>query len=252
MRDDTSRESHLGTLRSEFDDDGSVLHPGFETLSTLVSSVRAAFMSFRIGPEQAAELCRDLRLTSTDGYEWTMGATSGAWFRRKVGERSWIKSAMPLSVTPVDSGPVWLQEGIGHRLLAAEQATSAKQEVVVAESAGRDTHAALNPFQSTDTSSVPESQSTATFERGEPRASAVRSSASNYDWLLDEWETADRTRRDTLPGTLPASVRSDDALSSLLTETVGPVDRDGASQGAEAPVERGGINPEDFFLKPDE
>ena len=202
MVGETPRESILGTLRSEFDEDDSTLRPEFETLSTLVSSVRSAYLAFRLTPEQAATICADLRLDGSDGNEWTVGVTSGAWFRRRAGERAWVKTSMPLDIEPVyDAAPAWLQEGIGGRLLAAE--TQARESVRVERDGEEDNERGfINPFQRKDAG-------VETITVVAPRSSAQPRPVvgdDDADWLFEEWAELDRPAvgaRPQLPPRVP-------------------------------------------------
>lgn len=252
MAGDTPRESILGTLRSEFDDDDSTLHPEFETLSTLVSSVRSAYLAFRLTPEQAATICADLRLNGSDGNEWTVGATSGAWFRRRVGERAWTKTSMPLDVEPVyDSAPSWLQEGIGGRLLVAEK--QAREPVRVERDEADETateRGVINPFQRKDTG-------VETITVVAPRSSAQPRpvvAGDDADWLFEEWAELDRgpvVSRPQLPTNLPEDLQADRQLAETIDAQAPPAPRAGSERSGDAPVERSGsVNPEDFFLRP--
>ena len=247
---DETPDGLLGTLRSELDeDDGGGLHPNFEILAGLVVAVRTAFTSFRINPAQAAELCARLRLKGRDGNEWTIGATSGSWYRRRIGETVWQKSPLPINVVPVDGeAPSWLTDGIAGDILAAEKA--ARDDAAVdgetsdaAEDADHpyDTGAfgagAINPFQrkNTDVGDV-------------GVASATRAPVSNtvdVGWLLEEWEELEREserHRENAP-----------EIGADRGNERGPVSRAGSDVDAKAPVERdGAISPDDYFLRPDD
>lgn len=270
LRDDVFQDNLLGTLRSELDDDDDGgLHPSFEILAGLVVTVRTAYTSFRINPRQAAEICADLRLSGRDGNEWTVGATSGAWYRRRTGEKVWQKSPLPINVVPVDGrAPAWLSEGVAARILAAEKDVAEAEEVddgddVDAGSGDVDGNdlfgkGVINPFQrkNVDESSLPTAVVATT--PGSP-VSAV----GDVDWILEEWEELDReieasatTTRNTgtLPRTLPKDVDADTASSRYLDEDKPPVERTGSDVPGDGPVERddGPITPDDYFLRPDD
>lgn len=268
---DETPDSLLGTLRSELDeDDDGGLHPSFEILAGLVVTVRTAYTSFRITPEQAARICASLRLEGRDGNEWTVGATSGAWYRRRTGETVWQKSPLPINVIPVDgAAPKWLAEGIAGEILAAEQAAQRKadetdgddgedQEHGTHEGDGSDIFArgAINPFQrkNVDESALP------VVAANTPKTVAS-SSAMDIDWILEEWEEFDRevetTRSQTaarggVSGKLPPELDPDEALRNSL-DADAPTARTGSDVEGDAPVERDGpISPDDYFLRPDD
>lgn len=249
MTTDSSRESILGTLRSEFDEDDSTLHVEFETLATLVGAARSAFLAFRLTPEQAATICAGLRLTGSDGNEWTVGASSGAWFRRHQGDPTWVKTSMPLDVAPVYvQRPLWLQEGIGSQLLAAEQQIRDQSDTAAVDTSGE--RGTINPFQRKDaeyeTTTVLTPRSTAT-----PRMAPTD---DNGDWLFAEWDGLERDRsakRPSLPRVLPEELQTDTALAAAIGDGDAPVERVGSDRDGDAPVERGSVSPEDFFLPPE-
>jgi hypothetical protein len=247
MSDDKTREGSLGTLRSEFDDDEtpSGVHPDFETLSGLMSTVRNAYMAYRLSPEQAATICAELRLLGNDGFEWSVGASSGAWYKRRTGEGSWSKSPMPINVSPVYAqAPSWLNEGIANRIMAAEKelkATAQNQEAPA--------EVAINPFQRKDMTDNP-----VVIPAGSKPRQTSRM-GDDVDWLLEEWDSTTRTT--SLPQNLPADLDADQAMLRALEDTPGPVGRQGENAAADGPVERGSgagkpFNPEDFFLPPED
>lgn len=264
MDTDESADSLLGTLRSELDEDeDGGLHPSFEVLAGLVVTVRTAYTSFRLSPEQAAMICADLRILGRDGYEWTVGATTGSWYKRRTGETVWQKSPLPINVLPADGAtPSWLTEGIAGRILAAEQATKERAEderqeekEPVDDPFGR---GVINPFQRkhVDESALPVVSVSA--PTGIPTASTM-----DVDWLLEEWEDFERenagaareTQRPTggLPAKLPKDIDPAEAESRYLDEALAPVERAGSDQSADAPVERDGpITPDDYFLRPED
>jgi hypothetical protein len=264
---DDLQDNLLGTLRSELDEDDDGLHPSFEILAGLVVTVRIAYTSFRISPRQAAEICADLRLNGRDGNEWTVGATSGAWYRRRSGETVWQKSPLPINVLPVEgSVPAWMSEGISARIAAAEKNLQ-DAEVVDAAAVGTDGEedaaregddffgkGVINPFQrkNVDESSLPTAVVAAA--PGMPV-----SSVGDVDWILEEWEELDReisaakpaetvvTRRPAKDGDEQRTERG------YLDEEQAPVERAGSDVAADGPVERDGpITPDDYFLRPDD
>jgi hypothetical protein len=250
MATDDSRESILGTLRSEFDDDDSTLHAEFETLATLIGAARSAFLSFRLTPEQAASICAGLRLVGSDGNEWTVGVASGAWFRRRQGDPAWTKTVMPLDVSPVyTQRPLWIQEGIGSQLLAAEQQIRDQGRSAADETS--DERGIINPFQRKDA----EYDSTTAMTPRSNAAPRAMQTDDNSDWLFAEWDELERGRseqRPSLPAVLPEELQADRSLAAAISNVDGPVERAGSDHDADAPVDRGSVSPEDFFLPPEE
>ena len=270
MDADETVDNLLGTLRSELDeDDDGGLHPNFEILAGLVVTVRTAYTSFRITPEQAARICAQLRLEGRDGNEWTVGATSGAWYRRRTGETIWQKSPLPINVIPVDGVvPKWLSEGIAAEILAAEKATMAAAQsdeedagTETTDAGGGDpmdafTRGAINPFQRKHVDdSLPVVAASA------PKI-APSADQMDVDWILEEWEEFDREvetvrganeARGGLKGKLPPELDPDTAERNALTTQTGPAARGGSEVEGGAPVERDGpISPDDYFLRPDD
>jgi hypothetical protein len=248
----------LGTLRSELDDSDSGIDPGFETLSSLAGSVRTAFLAFRIGPTQAARLFATLRLQASDGHEWTVGPTSGAWYKRQRGETTWRKAPMPIGITPANN-PEWLQTGIAAQLQSAENEAQIENDAAktAQEEAPIDPFAqgALNPFQRKDLGSEIDGISPAA-----PRAAA---GGEDVDWIFEEWDDFDRrvretreaestkTKRPALGKNLPPDLDPDKAMLPQ-EEQRPPVTREGSRNPGDAPVDRRSFSPEEFFLSPDD
>lgn len=270
MDADETVDNLLGTLRSELDeDDDGGLHPSFEILAGLVVTVRTAYTSFRITPEQAAKICAQLRLEGRDGNEWTVGATSGAWYRRRTGETVWQKSPLPINVIPVDGVvPKWLSDGIAGEILAAEKSAKAAAQsdeedasTETTDAGGGDpmdafTRGAINPFQRKHVDdSLPVVSASA------PKI-APSADQMDVDWILEEWEEFDREvetvrganeARSGLKGKLPPELDPDTAERNALTTQTGPAARRGSEVEGDAPVERDGpISPDDYFLRPDD
>jgi hypothetical protein len=101
----------LGSLRSEFDEEVH-LHPSFSSLLAAASAVRAAYLTNRLGAEDAAGAFAELRLAGNDEVEWTVGAASGRWYRRLSGG-DWEASGAPVDVVPADGQePRWLTASV--------------------------------------------------------------------------------------------------------------------------------------------
>lgn len=109
--DDTASTVFLGSLRSEFDEEVP-LHPAFSTLLAASGAVRGAYLNGRLGGEDAAAAFAELRLVGSDGAEWTIGATSGRWYRRVTGG-SWVPADVPAELAASDAAsPRWLTESV--------------------------------------------------------------------------------------------------------------------------------------------
>jgi hypothetical protein len=267
MAADKANDGILGALRSELDDSDTGMHKTFETLASLAGTVRTAYLSYRITPEKAAELLQDLRVISGDGFEWTVGATSGTWFRRRTGEQTWSKSVMPIGVAPAPgTEPAWVEQGIAAQLVAAEKQMRDRVEAARqdenAEQRDVFSEGSINPFQRKDDGGI------TVAETGV--APRVSTAAGDVDWLFEEWDNFDRTRterastaavnadpvpenptRPALPKNLPADLDPDRSLQDRLAAGEGPVDRAGADHEGGAPQPRT-VNPEEFFLPPED
>ncbi len=91
--DTVERETYHGVLRSELDEPAK-LPQAFEQLIEEVGKARHAFERGDLTKVQLAEVLRNLRVVGPDGTEWTMGASSGRWYRRPVGG-TWVPSLPP-------------------------------------------------------------------------------------------------------------------------------------------------------------
>ncbi len=91
--DAVERETYHGVLRSELDEPAK-LPPAFEQLIEEVGKARHAFERGDLTKVQLAEVLRNLRVVGPDGTEWTMGSSSGRWYRRPVGG-TWVPSLPP-------------------------------------------------------------------------------------------------------------------------------------------------------------
>jgi hypothetical protein len=98
LSDDFST-SFLGGLRSEFDE-GYVLPPVFTSLLAVADNIRTRYIKYEIDVEQAANLFKELIVKDTNGYEWTIGASTGSWYRRQINEKKWLSSSPPIGVEP--------------------------------------------------------------------------------------------------------------------------------------------------------
>lgn len=87
------RETYHGVLRSELDEP-SKLPQAFEMLIEEANRARHQYERAELTKTQLAEVLQGLRVTGPDGTEWTMGATSGRWYRRPQGG-TWVPSLPP-------------------------------------------------------------------------------------------------------------------------------------------------------------
>lgn len=87
------RETYHGVLRSELDEP-TRLPLAFEMLIEETNRARHAFERGECTKIQLAEIFQQLRVIGPDGTEWTLGATSGRWYRRPVGG-TWVPALPP-------------------------------------------------------------------------------------------------------------------------------------------------------------
>jgi len=89
------RESFLGTLRSELDED-ITLEGAFAELYARFGALRDAYDGGRLDTRSYGLALRDLRVLDSDGYQWTIGATTGKWYRRNQREGGqWSSAPLP-------------------------------------------------------------------------------------------------------------------------------------------------------------
>lgn len=262
------RAGFLGTLKSELDDSDEefALDSAFEQLSILSGAARAAYLEYRLRPDKAAALFKMLRLRATDGFEWTVGPTSGMWYRRTVGTKEWARAGLPIGLAPVyDVEPDWLREGIGAYLVQNGSNPEELREEQRASDAATGTPSfesgLLNPFAELK-------ENTRTTGS---KAMEFGKENEDTDWLLEEWSEFDESlqklreirsqgvteaSRPELPANLPADWDADRALAEAAADDgAAPVTRVEPDAGDEAwePRDRDGyVNPESFFLPPDE
>lgn len=248
--------SLLGTLRSELDDSPE-LDWAFNVLESCAQSVRGAYTTRRITPHTAASILAQLRLEGTDGATWTIGATSGSWYRRTG--KSWEHSEPPFDVLASGALPAWVESGVASAITAGEDHDQNQQAVQAVGEPVDDEPA--TPVTSS-TSATPAAPGTA--------------SAEDFDWVLDEWAAATPvmparpapsvgnlgTTVD-VPAAWDAGARVDASLSDLTTPTTPPVPRvgegeyrDALDEDMETEVLYGGDDgkfnlPQSFFLPPE-
>jgi hypothetical protein len=240
----------LGTLRSELDE-GSDLDWAFGSLEASVSAVRAAYLSHRLPPHMAAMLLTELRLNGSDGAEWTVGATSGNWWRKTGGQ--WEVVGAPEGIRVVGDVPSWVANGIGKEIAASETAARAAfggdEPVVVAPAP-----IVVTPMN-------------------KPERATVEDEIS---WLLQEWDNGPSALPQApavpkiggteMPGSVPALFQPaaglDLTIDALTGQTPPPVPRaasnvdkmisDVEDHSTYRQTERDGfVLPQEFFLAPD-
>jgi len=117
-------ETFLGGLRSELDE-GSHLHSSFASLAAVADTVRANFLSYSISPEKTAEIFVALRLIDDNDIEWTVGPSSGSWYRRRVDTKGWQPGPPPLMAVPrTDQELPWLGKEFSDLIPAARSRPS--------------------------------------------------------------------------------------------------------------------------------
>lgn len=236
--------SFLGSLRSELDED-SDLHQSFQTLEAAAAAARSAYLEYRLTAEGAGRLFSDLRLVSADQEEWTVGATSGLWYRRPVGTQRWFRSEAPVAVVP-DTGdePEWLIHGIGSYLLAEpEQAPAAP----AAHSTLLNDDLVASMLKPSAPSEMAPTPIPVIPTLGGPKAV----SGDDNDWLFEEWATpVDVAPAQVvdgpdigLPEVLPSSLDDNAAIVDALSD-----EEDGPAPRADQSFH----SPEDFYLPPED
>lgn len=209
-------EGLLGTLRSELDQDDDGLHPDFGVLADLVLSVRSAYTAWKLTPEQAAGLLGEMVLLGDDGYQWTLGVTSGLWFRRPPGG-VWQRALGPQGVSPVlTDRPEWLVSGVAAKVAALQGANRAVADVREDAAQGAlPADVGLLPVSDLPPMPLPELQM-----------------SDDVDWIFDEWENPVAPAPlppMPLPGDVPTQLTADGGfIASWTTDPTPPVDRDGA------------------------
>jgi hypothetical protein len=191
-------ETFLGGLRSELDE-GSQIHPAFASMAAAADSVRASYLSYAITPNKAAEAFRLLRVTDESDIEWTVGPSSGSWYRRRVGSSTWQPGPPPLMAEPKSGGSTpWMSSELSDLLPSARSASNTTQSDNLRSQAG---------IRVVDVSELPK------LDEGETR-----------DWLLSEWDELevqlDVLRQQTLAATAERE-REELAVAVELREPVG-------------------------------
>lgn len=102
----------LGSLRSQFDTVEEV-NGEWETLLNVAASIKDAYLNKKISAKEAASMLSEVKLFDSNGYEWTIGATSNEWYRRTFGVQQWLKSPAPTSakINTTHTLPAWVEGG---------------------------------------------------------------------------------------------------------------------------------------------
>jgi len=96
MGEEGPRDAFLGTLRSELDED-IPLEGAFAELYARFTSLKDAYDMGRLDTRTYGRALRDLRVIDPEGFQWTIGATTGRWYRRNYQEGGqWAASPAPI------------------------------------------------------------------------------------------------------------------------------------------------------------
>ena len=105
----TNNSSYLGTLRSEFDEPETI-PLGFTQLQNNISIICKAFLEGKVNERQAAELLVIQRCSDLNGGEWTVGTTSGSWYRRQGLDTPWMEVPSPSQAVGNPLPGAWQRE----------------------------------------------------------------------------------------------------------------------------------------------
>lgn len=84
-----------GTLESELDD-SVTLHGAFAELHARYTSLRNSYHTGKIDGNEFGAAMSELRVRTSDGDLWTIGTTTGRWYRRGLtGGAAWSTHAAP-------------------------------------------------------------------------------------------------------------------------------------------------------------
>ena len=178
-------ETFLGGLRSELDE-GSHLHPSFSSLSAAADAIRAGYLSFSITPQRAAEAFQLLRILDDNDIEWTVGPSSGSWYRRRQGSGSWQTGPAPIMAEPKPGhNQPWLSGELSEILPSARNSNKAGTESNIGSQAG------IRIVEASIFSTELEREST--------------------DWLLSEWDALEVELENLQAGARPSVSIEDSA-----------------------------------------
>jgi len=211
----------LGGLKSEFDE-GYSLSVEFNSLIAAADNIRDKYVKFEIDAEIAAELFAKLKIKDTNGNDWTIGASSGSWYKRFPNEKQWISSNPPVGVDCDETFTIDF-ESIVH---------------------------------TQNTNNAPRSSGL----KIEEFISEVEDNSSNKDWLLQEWNKFEEEVRNleannastNLTEIYDYSENSNEVINNEINEdkTVDPSELglpDNVSSVNDQPFVL-----DDFFIKPEE
>lgn len=126
----------LGTLRSEFDTDDEI-DERWEALVSVATGVLGVFARGELSEEETARALAQLRMMDSDGVEWTVGATTGHWYRRSGTTEAWVRAVNPTAATPMlGAEPAWLRGGAAVLVEQAHAGRVQADEAPAAEDAG--------------------------------------------------------------------------------------------------------------------
>jgi len=178
-------ETFLGGLRSELDE-GSHLHPSFASLAAAADAVRAGYLSFGITPQRAAEAFQLLRILDDNDIEWTVGPSSGSWFRRRQGSSSWQAGPAPLMAEPkTGQSQPWLSAELNEILPSARNSNKTGIETKVGNQPGIRVVDVVPQFPELERESA--------------------------DWLLSEWDALEAEMENLQAGARPSVSIADSA-----------------------------------------
>lgn len=233
-------KSVFGTLRSELDESPDIA-PEFLALEAGVQAVRLAFMESKLTADHAGAILRDLKLTDTNDYQWTIGATSTRWYRKVLGG-TWEVAGYPENVVVKGAVPEWVQTGVYEIINQFTEKKNVKPEA-----------------SATPINLLPKVESSSGVE--------------DRDWLFSEWETdvkpaeSERSISDALQkatiNDVPEAWKSSTALNDKLSingiavplgreeKIVDALDDEDNLTNSEPVSPPGGdfMLPEDYFLK---
>jgi hypothetical protein len=128
MREPMSRPVFLGSLLSVLDATGD-LPPAFQELRQRFDQAKARFDAGDLSAERYANLLAALRCFDSDGRSWSIGASSGLWYR--LIDDAWVQSPPPYqSASAISSAESLYRTAVEHArtpaaLPAAPDATGA-------------------------------------------------------------------------------------------------------------------------------
>jgi len=83
---------------------------GFTQLQNNISIICKAFLEGKVNERQAAELLVIQRCSDLNGGEWTVGTTSGSWYRRQGVDTPWMEVPSPSQAVGNPLPGAWQRE----------------------------------------------------------------------------------------------------------------------------------------------